>query len=256
MFVYVHIFCADIDECSFSSYMCQYQCINNPGSYSCECPEGYQLQGNRLCQGTAVLLFPLPFPLLSINLFLSLFSLFMNLTLLSVFTHKKLPLRILFYPSLPPLLELIKTCSCHHVLYYVSSRNETHSHPVLSRKKIKRLGNTNAATKPPLRIYTHDVGFLKWIYSKLQRALKGGAVIFSSPARSGAGFIGRALNPACCVRGWWIQVAVPEIALWFGVHLMGIFSLGERAAVRGSVRLHPGLPSCVSLHLHSCWKCS
>lgn len=55
MFVTVHLFCSDIDECSFSSYMCQYQCINNPGSYSCECPEGYQLQGNRLCQGNAVL---------------------------------------------------------------------------------------------------------------------------------------------------------------------------------------------------------
>lgn len=48
------IFCTDIDECSFSSYMCQYQCINTPGSYFCECPEGYQLQGNRLCQGIPV----------------------------------------------------------------------------------------------------------------------------------------------------------------------------------------------------------
>lgn len=46
----------DIDECSFSSYMCQYQCINTPGSYSCQCPDGYQLQGARLCQGTAPVL--------------------------------------------------------------------------------------------------------------------------------------------------------------------------------------------------------
>lgn len=56
-----HIPPPDIDECSFSSYMCQYKCVNSPGSYSCECPEGYQLQGNRLCQGTAVLLFSSPF---------------------------------------------------------------------------------------------------------------------------------------------------------------------------------------------------
>lgn len=53
---YASISRADIDECSFSSYMCQYQCVNTPGSYSCECPEGYQLQGNRLCQGTAPIL--------------------------------------------------------------------------------------------------------------------------------------------------------------------------------------------------------
>lgn len=41
----------DIDECSYSSYLCQYQCVNEPGKFSCMCPEGYQLQGTRLCQG-------------------------------------------------------------------------------------------------------------------------------------------------------------------------------------------------------------
>lgn len=42
--------CVDINECSIFSYVCQYQCINNLGRYSCECPEGYQLQGARMCQ--------------------------------------------------------------------------------------------------------------------------------------------------------------------------------------------------------------
>lgn len=42
---------ADIDECSYSSYLCQYQCVNEPGKFSCVCPEGYQLLGTRLCQG-------------------------------------------------------------------------------------------------------------------------------------------------------------------------------------------------------------
>ncbi|XP_041108964.1 EGF-containing fibulin-like extracellular matrix protein 1 isoform X2 [Polyodon spathula] len=43
-------YCRDIDECSFSNYMCQYQCVNEPGRYSCVCPDGYQLQGSRNCQ--------------------------------------------------------------------------------------------------------------------------------------------------------------------------------------------------------------
>lgn len=89
--LFVHIFCTDIDECSFSSYMCQYQCINSPGSYSCECPEGYQLQGNRLCQGTAVLLLPLPF-LPSIFLFIHL-----SILSFSLFSHNKV--HLLFLPS-------------------------------------------------------------------------------------------------------------------------------------------------------------
>lgn len=90
--------------------------------------------------------------------------------------------------------------------------------------------------KPPLWIYMHDAGFLKWIYLKLQGSLKAGAVIFSSPPRSGAGFIGGAMNLASCDRGtfwWWIHIGVPEIALWFGVCLMGLFSRcsNEGAAV-------------------------
>lgn len=43
-------YCRDMDECVMSSYVCQWQCVNQPGSYSCICPEGYQLQGARMCQ--------------------------------------------------------------------------------------------------------------------------------------------------------------------------------------------------------------
>ncbi|XP_056615908.1 EGF-containing fibulin-like extracellular matrix protein 1 isoform X2 [Triplophysa dalaica] len=43
-------YCRDIDECEFSNYMCQFQCVNQPGGYQCACPEGYQLHGTRLCQ--------------------------------------------------------------------------------------------------------------------------------------------------------------------------------------------------------------
>lgn len=70
VFIFFH---ADIDECSFPGYTCQYQCVNTPGSYYCECPEGYLLQGNRLCQGTVPILFFLfatPLTLLLVPLFL------------------------------------------------------------------------------------------------------------------------------------------------------------------------------------------
>lgn len=106
--VCVHIFCTDIDECSFSSYMCQYQCINSLGSYSCECPEGYQLQGNRLCQGTSVIFLSLFLPLI---FFKSLFSLFIYLSYpplcfhtkqSCVWKHSEWNKWVLF--SLPPIL--------------------------------------------------------------------------------------------------------------------------------------------------------
>lgn len=41
---------SDIDECSYSSYLCQYRCVNEPGRFSCHCPQGYQLLATRLCQ--------------------------------------------------------------------------------------------------------------------------------------------------------------------------------------------------------------
>uniref|UniRef100_A0A673GSD2 EGF-containing fibulin-like extracellular matrix protein 1 n=1 Tax=Sinocyclocheilus rhinocerous TaxID=307959 RepID=A0A673GSD2_9TELE len=40
----------DINECEFSNYICQFQCVNQPGGYQCVCPDGYQLQGTRMCQ--------------------------------------------------------------------------------------------------------------------------------------------------------------------------------------------------------------
>lgn len=92
----VHVFCADIDECGLSSYMCQYQCVNNPGSYSCECPQGYQLQANRLCQGMAVHPFPSSHKSVFLIYFLCSFVYYLSHTPVSVFQHNKLPLHKLF----------------------------------------------------------------------------------------------------------------------------------------------------------------
>ena len=42
--------CEDIDECSPNQ--CSYTCINLPGGFRCECPEGSQLDADRLsCEG-------------------------------------------------------------------------------------------------------------------------------------------------------------------------------------------------------------
>lgn len=41
----------DIDECR-SGRVCQFGCVNTPGSYYCTCPEGYTLRTNgRTCEG-------------------------------------------------------------------------------------------------------------------------------------------------------------------------------------------------------------
>lgn len=43
---------ADMDECSFSEFLCQHECVNGPGSYYCICPSGYNLlDDSRSCQG-------------------------------------------------------------------------------------------------------------------------------------------------------------------------------------------------------------
>ena len=44
----------DMDECSFSEFLCQHECVNQPGTYFCSCPAGYiLLDDNRSCQGEA-----------------------------------------------------------------------------------------------------------------------------------------------------------------------------------------------------------
>lgn len=264
-------FCTDIDECSFSSYMCQYQCINSPGSYSCECPDGYQLQGNRLCQGTTLLLFTFhqPFFFLPYRIYLS-----------PVFSHStKFPSES---SSLPPFLLFLFLCPfldslkitvdhpCYHPLFYLSCREWK---PLSTRsvmERMRRLGNTNTL-QLCVALLSHLCEFIcmmlvAWsgfIWSSGARS-KGELLFFPLPLGQVQAFIGGVMNPAGCVRGtswWWIQVAVPEIALWFGARLMGLFSwcCEESAAVRamwGCIGGFPRLqicrlPSCVSLHLHS-----
>lgn len=45
----------DMDECSLSEFLCQHECVNQPGTYFCSCPPGYiLLDDNRSCQGKAV----------------------------------------------------------------------------------------------------------------------------------------------------------------------------------------------------------
>ena len=41
--MYVHTYTTDADECANSSTNdCTQQCINTPGSYECDCYDGYQ----------------------------------------------------------------------------------------------------------------------------------------------------------------------------------------------------------------------
>lgn len=45
-------FPADLDECSFSEFLCQHRCVNTPGSFSCICPPGYYVyEDGRSCEG-------------------------------------------------------------------------------------------------------------------------------------------------------------------------------------------------------------
>lgn len=94
----------DIDECSYSSYLCQYQCVNEPGKFSCVCPEGYQLQGTRLCQGKYTRLHFLPKR---------------TPTSLCFQSHKRCTESILIHSL---TAALFSSCSCpieHHELFFL-----------------------------------------------------------------------------------------------------------------------------------------
>ncbi len=45
------MFVSDIDECQTGASDCNQNCINTPGSYSCTCFLGYELNGNNTCVG-------------------------------------------------------------------------------------------------------------------------------------------------------------------------------------------------------------
>ena len=42
---------SDIDECSEGTHVCDQICINNDGSYSCDCESGYTLADGYTCNG-------------------------------------------------------------------------------------------------------------------------------------------------------------------------------------------------------------
>lgn len=46
---------SDVDECSFSNFLCQHTCLNTPGSFACMCPPGYYVfEDGRSCEGNAL----------------------------------------------------------------------------------------------------------------------------------------------------------------------------------------------------------
>lgn len=52
---------ADINECLEDRSVCQGgDCINTEGSYDCTCPEGFQINENKGCQGTFLPVLPHP----------------------------------------------------------------------------------------------------------------------------------------------------------------------------------------------------
>ena len=51
---YVFCKCTDVNECNEPRQQCvgNAQCVNTPGSFVCECPDGYKLASNkRVCRG-------------------------------------------------------------------------------------------------------------------------------------------------------------------------------------------------------------
>ena len=50
----VHLFATDIDECANENAECNHLCINEYGSYHCQCHNGYTLIDAHSCFGEAI----------------------------------------------------------------------------------------------------------------------------------------------------------------------------------------------------------
>ena len=46
--------CPDIDECANANGGCQQQCINEEGSFRCECFDGFKSNENNFCVGKTI----------------------------------------------------------------------------------------------------------------------------------------------------------------------------------------------------------
>ena len=50
-----HIAIVEVDECAQDNGGCSDDCINMPGSYRCDCPNGYKLHtDNKTCLGNNI----------------------------------------------------------------------------------------------------------------------------------------------------------------------------------------------------------
>ena len=50
--IYIYTFLIDIDECDLNTDNCDQVCLNNVGSFSCDCGFGYELDGDgTTCNG-------------------------------------------------------------------------------------------------------------------------------------------------------------------------------------------------------------
>ena len=245
-YVLFFFFCTDIDECSFSSYMCQYQCINSPGSYSCECPDGYQLQGNRLCQGTALL--PFAFHQLFFSLFIYPLC-FRTRQSSQASPPLSLPSSSSSSSS-SPSLKITVDHPCYHPLFYLSCREWE---PLSTRsvmERMRRLGNTNTLQRC-VALLSHLCEFIcmmlvAWsgfIWSSGARS-KGELLFFPSPPSvrcrlyRGSHESGRlcqrdllVMNPGCCARN--------SPVVWGAFD--GVIFM-ERAAVRATWGCIGGFP--------------